>query len=124
MTKQEKIQEAYGKYWEQVKDYVDENGWCYAFFTLKTYFKTDFTSEKWRPKSLIGIEDNNGWIKIENVNDVSDLEYGVSEVYALKPNIINSVSGSIVRNDEITELFEEGWITHYKPIKKSVSPIY
>ena len=27
MTKQEVIQQAYGEYWEQVKEFVDENGW-------------------------------------------------------------------------------------------------
>jgi len=29
MTKQEKIQEAYGTHWETVKDYVDDNGFCH-----------------------------------------------------------------------------------------------
>jgi hypothetical protein len=78
MTKQEAIKEAYGEYWEQVKVFVDENGW--VFFSddeniLRLNFqqkdnisteKTDVESWKWRPKSLQGIENNNGWIKIEN----------------------------------------------------------
>jgi hypothetical protein len=35
MTKQEAIKEAYGECWEQVKDYVDENGWVLIEDELK-----------------------------------------------------------------------------------------
>lgn len=60
MTKQEKIQEAYGEYWEIVKSYVDKNGWCVGFWgkqyeELNGYTKPKSEGTKWRPKSLHGI---------------------------------------------------------------------
>ena len=75
MKKQEKIREAYGEHWETVKYYVDENGWCNAFFGIAGLFQHDVIFKKglivkWRPKTLARIEDNNGWIKIESEDDL------------------------------------------------------
>jgi hypothetical protein len=38
MTNKEKIQEAYGEYWKQVKDYVNIDGW---FYLNDTEFRLD-----------------------------------------------------------------------------------
>ena len=74
-AKQEAIKNAYGEYWDNVKDYVDENGWAsypnvqkhdYDFGKLE--FKDGCTFL--RPESLQGIENNNGWIKIESEADL------------------------------------------------------
>ena len=95
MTKEEVIQQAYGECWEQIKDYVDQDGWCndggnrmfkeifegngkinkYSSITIfHTYFNrlVNFKNKTghWRPKSLQGIENNNGWIKIESEEDL------------------------------------------------------
>lgn len=63
MTKQEKIQEAYGKHWKDVKDYVNENGFCserkdIGFHEIITTMDIDMPAYEWRPTSLRGIEDN------------------------------------------------------------------
>ena len=64
--KQESIKNAYGEYWEQCK--IDENGWCdyddwLNFIGQSIYY--DLFDWKMRPKSLFGIDNNNGWIRIE-----------------------------------------------------------
>jgi len=78
MTKEEKIQESYGKYWYAVKDYVNENGWCnirrgvnFDKIILEIPWQTRTGNQyNWRPKSLQGIENNKGWIKIESEDDL------------------------------------------------------
>ncbi len=103
MTKQEAIQKAYGEHWEKLKGYIDENGWvedlqaCTCLFldffdgrisSRIFYIDCDIndidTQEFFRPKSLQGIENNNGWINgipkqngyyfIEYVNKVTDIK--------------------------------------------------
>jgi len=119
MTKQEKIQEAYGEHWETVKESVNpEDGWCtnelfqdddgdiivcpcckhifneskivycinslercpncnghvsqYEYHHKFINFPDDAQKRfgEWRSKSLQGIENNNGWIKIESEDDL------------------------------------------------------
>ena len=118
MTKQEKIQEAYGKYWEVVYEYVDKNGWCSAYWKTKTYFQTEFTSEKWRPKSLTGIEDNNGWIKIESKQNEEQYFNEKREMFVLTEN------GDIFIFNHYKYLSNVGKITHFKPIENPKPPIY
>lgn len=75
MTKQEYIKQQYGKAWDAVKDYVDENGWVIngpaphslGFFLTATIDSNivEGNGYGWRPANLRGIEDNNGWIKVE-----------------------------------------------------------
>jgi hypothetical protein len=76
MTKEEVIKAAYGEHWQNVKAFVDENGWCKwdysnnsspSRFGLKEaqYEIADIKKGQhyiWRPISLSGIENNNGWI--------------------------------------------------------------
>ena len=75
MTKEEKIQEAYGEYWDEVKEFVCEYGWTQKKSLIGNFSNETFDSRKvigfndtykYRPKSLKGIENNNGWIKIES----------------------------------------------------------
>lgn len=81
MSKEEKIKEAYGDLFQECKP--NENGWCNV-----TRFPLDKNIDLWdgnwiksgtnyKPKSLQGIEDNNGWIKIESESDLptKDVEY-------------------------------------------------
>lgn len=88
MTKKEKIQEAYGEHWEYGKDEVDENGWfginsskyVSLFHKVCRTIRLDSKKEDdlwyYRPSSLSGIEDNNGWIKIESEADLPKNEEG------------------------------------------------
>ena len=76
-AKQKAIQEVYGF----LNDMIDENGWAtYAIDEvgesgIEPFGDYEVQSEKdgvtvWRPLSLQGIENNNGWIKIENEADL------------------------------------------------------
>lgn len=79
MTKEEVIKEAYIEYWEQLSDSakfhaLNNNGWLhynhilFANGTLLDCIEMDCLSniDTFRPKSLQGIENNNGWIRIES----------------------------------------------------------
>ena len=90
MTREEKIKEAYSKLPKKYDDLNPElNGWSNQgvlyndidFNLLDT--KKMFDSVYYvRPKSLHGIENNNGWIKIESEEDVP--EWGYYEVIERK----------------------------------------
>lgn len=79
MTKQEIIKEAYGKLFETHSHLIDSNGWLNNsnendYLTMgETEFlgETEFKNDTWfRPKSLQGFENNNGWLHIESENDL------------------------------------------------------
>lgn len=84
MTKEEKIKEAYGEYWEGLKKVIDIDGWVdlksknisndlandmIGVFRYKIEVDYKFNHIA-RPKSLQGIENNNGWIKINSEDDL------------------------------------------------------
>jgi hypothetical protein len=129
-AKEEKIKSAYGEYWETVKDFVDENGYCnkrdlfqskkirYEEIDLKFTHHTDFTM---RPKVLENIENNNGWKKTQTQN--KDFEdwftcwvYSDMIQYATWNPIqqyFSDTDGMIIKN-----------VTHYQPIIKPNPPLY
>ena len=127
-AKQEAIKNAYGEYWEKVKDYVDNNGYIdnsipkFTFGQVKNLdleYKNDVL---FRPKSLQGIENNNGWIKIESEKDLpkvsglyfgKDYEFGTDMMYFDFETKKWEDSNGYLQN-----------VTHYQPIKKSKPPIY
>lgn len=124
-AKQNAIKEAYGDYFERCKP--DEDGWsyekqhfniCTLFFCMnseqKTYGDVPNNYMKcWRPKSLSGIEDNNGWIKNESEEDLPK-EYGYYWA------IDNSELIQEVNSDDI----KVGFYTHYQPIIYPKPPLY
>lgn len=143
-AEQNAIKEAYGIYWEKVKDYVDSNdGWCSDNVYYKkecpviseierdtTYTRKDDGERmvdcfNWRPKSLSGIEDNNGWIIIESEEDLPK-EYCscwviVDEVIINKPLHFNPFT----KRFDDGQLFQEYlWFSHYQPTIKPKPPIY
>ena len=127
-AKQEAIKNAYYEFWENVKDYVDENGWIdnsipkFTFGQLKNLdleYKNDVF---FRPKSLQGIENNNGWIKIESEKDLpkvsglyfgKDYEFGTDMMYFDFETKKWEDSNGYLQN-----------VTHYQPIEKPKPPIY
>jgi hypothetical protein len=136
MTKQEKIKEAYGEYWEEIRSFVNDEGYFdnIRFSELKNYRvkldycdfdmnNNDFYVPMWRPKSLQGIENNNGWIKIESEADfpkeTRNTQYHVFKFSNQYKHIINNFSES-----EVKYLWEQEEITHYQPITKPQPPIY
>jgi len=119
-AKEHKIKDAYGEYWETIKDFVDENGWCYLFPTIKGELEFENTGRDnvcYRPKSLQGIENNNGWVKIESENDLPKKD---CDVFVF-------INGRIAQRRfqiNISRLWINKSITHYQPIIKPLNPIY
>jgi hypothetical protein len=125
MTKQEKIQEAYGEFWESSKRYVDPKNGTIAnkdrnFDIHNGFFeKVNIDGEnRFRPKSLQGIENNNGWIKIESEYDLPKEEY---ELYFVNGN--NTNIHQCIYHIGIKEYWLKTF-THYQPIQKPHPPIY
>lgn len=134
MTKEEKIKEAYGEFWyrlsELQKNYALEfNGYvCIGYSDEQKRLFIDivksklFDQEPTRPKSLRGIETNNGWIKIESEDDLPDEICGLWEV------VINGEQKFIeLLKDNKSRLYKDfvrDGITHYKIKEKSTPPIY
>lgn len=129
--KQEAIRLAWGLLFEKYKESINEDGyakfgstWGLDFYELKN--NSDFEMKEWlgyyffRPKSLSGIEDNNGWISIESEEDLK-LERGY---YWFKWNSTDgeeNIQIAIVDNRGIN-LYQEP--THYQPIQKPNPPIF
>lgn len=122
MTKEEKIKEAWG---ELMPDYTNidlNNGWSLDEFNEEYFNDIDFHTQqiyipcKIRPKSLQGIENNNGWISLSG-----------------EPNEIDTIPNLELYNINTKEYYvctdpfefiEIGRFTHYKPIVKSNPPLY
>lgn len=128
MTKEEKIQEAWGEYWEQFSSGIkskalSNNGWLYYDDitdyrgTLVDCIDTERDIDLCRPKSLQGIEDNNGWIKIESEDDLpkDSFNYWIYQ----SDGIITSIR-HYVENKKYYKINA----THYQPIEKPKPPVY
>jgi len=130
MTKQEKIQESYGEYWETVKDFVDENGWTQnrlliPDFKIRNYaskrVKGQMLTYKYRPKLLQGIENNNGWIKIDSAED-----FPKKDIECYVTNNIGRIQFAEfeLENQRFYVENTRMYPTHYQPIIKPNYPIY
>ena len=134
MTKQEVIKNAYGEHWETVKDYVDGNGWCNwdyknncspSRFEISEFDTLDFKLGKyliWRPKSLQGIENNNGWIKIESESDLPKESEQYWCVLYDEVGILQYYSEAKIWEDIETE--NRSFPSHYQQINKPLKPLY
>jgi len=129
-TKEQVIQEAYGEYWDEAKNYVDENGWC-DIKSINEKISYDIPLESFnslypeiiRPKSLQGIENNNGWIKIESEDDLPKVSGDYFFISKLTNRIVTSyfMDGSKVAYNK-TNIVKQ--YSHYKTIEKPKPPIY
>ena len=127
MTKQEKIKEAWGECWNKLPNEAQEkafknNGLVSQY--LLTIDKRERKLFEIRPKSLQGIEINNGWIKIESKDDLPKIDGHYCVVDK------NETSTRIIRytNDPYTnQMKNDRWmkyITHYQTIEVPSPPIY
>lgn len=137
-AKQEAIKKAYGEFWETVKDYVDGNGWikCKDIHYHKDlglmrdqihYIDNgkewdNFEIISWRIPTLNGIENNNGWIKIESENDIPKNDMYVRIVFNKKVNIAFLCNNEFYNPNKVKYYKKE--VTHYKPIEESNLPIF
>ena len=129
MTKEEKIKEAWG---EALKGaYCDENGWSLMGAFLSEY-KIEYDSvlnndrNYYRPKSLQGIENNNGWIKIESEADLPKETIDCFFYDNVEKAVVCGNYNSDFKKFNWSAFFVE-WseqITHYQPINKPKPPIY
>jgi len=116
--KLEAIKNAYGEYYKSC--HPDINGWSNIFFNgvysileSKGEIETFKDGNTWRPKSLSGLENNRGWIRIESQEQYDELKNGSYFWY----NIDNG------RYDS-GDLWEYGVFTHYQPIIKPENPLW
>ena len=118
-AKQEAIKKAYGEYFI----HADINGWikfgmyCPSDLGIEDYDEID-TIGIWRCKSLQGIENNNGWIKIESEADLPK----EGNYFVAKNKTVIETSYFMPDND--FSLIEWRNITHYQPIEKPKPPIF
>jgi len=123
-TKEEVIEEAWGKYFKKYKP--DENGWSKDrpqfmrntlwFDAFKLEIKEENSVVYYRPKSVKGIENNNSWIRIESEADLPICEE--LHLYNIKDK--KYYRGVLCGNDGRLDYYA----THYAPIEKKESPIF
>lgn len=119
-SKQECIAKAYEKHgynWEEIKEVVSQDGWCNCRLVSKLSLSGKQEDSECgyyvRPIELKGIENNNGWIKIESENDL--------------PKDGWHWTLSIVENEPFETHYEDiniGYHTHYQPITKPEPPLH
>lgn len=137
MTKEEKIQEAWGEHYEVFKEFISDNGWvdfkkAYGDRGLMLSLKNiplevmDNYDPKYcywkRPFSLSGIENNNGWIKINNKEDLPK-EGTVNHVFWNNEIIIVEMLEGHSKEKAFKEWNDKGF-TYFRPIEKPKPPIY
>lgn len=132
MEKQEIIKKAYGKSYDALKDYINENGFVDCVknrkISLIPFFdvlEIEFNGHLSRPKSLKGIENNNGWVKIYCENDMPQFDCDCF--------IIDKIKGVVTGqwkqapNEILDKQARFFWVkkaTHYKIIDKPQLPLY
>lgn len=134
MTKQELIQQAWGNdRFNVLSPKINENGWLDEDYLINkhefnladcdtengAFIGLDDLTTYYRPNSLKGIEHNNGWTKIENVSDLP-------KVSGTKYKVVLA-DGSMEEMDinySLREVYNLWKITHYKPIKQDLPPLY
>lgn len=121
MTKEEKIKEAWGLAYDEVKHLLTDNGYicsvdlAHIRLNLSSYnLYLNYNDIGARPKSLKGIENNNGWIRLESEDD----RYPNEDVW------ISNFNGNGIAffHDALKLIPKE--CTHYQPIEKPKPPIY
>ena len=131
-AKQEAIKNAYGEHWEYLKNFINEEGVFigdtdmisdklfgeWAFIGLAKAINSEELISGSRPKSLKGIENNNGWIRIESEADLPK-EEGNQYFVFIKGNI--EIGFYFKGTHQLQWLMH---VTHYQPIEKPKPPIY
>jgi hypothetical protein len=136
LIKETLIKEAYGESYNKLT--IDENGYVNIGFSCNgdddvqdilndydiklTLSDLDIKNSNpygedgiiiFRPKSLTGIETNNGWIKIDNEEQYNELFNDLYEWYNIKK-----------KESWIGDLEYYGKATHYRIIQPNKPPIY
>lgn len=129
-TKQQAIQEKYGRFYDPKKRHYSVNGWSSPesyteeeMYEMMQEIDMEFGEHRCRPKSLQGIENNNGWIRIESEDDLPK-ENGWFYVCRTDNSIILSKFVLDYKSWNFYEGLPTKAVTHYQPIEKPKPPIY
>lgn len=121
-SKEQKIKEAYGDCWDSFnltskKCALNNNGWISQILDHAPDNELDleFQNQTFRPKSLQGIENNNGWISLS--------EKGLPKDDSFYFVIIDGFI-SIKQFHIIQYKWWKEYVSHYQPIEKPKSPLY
>lgn len=120
--KQKAIETAYGKFYDKqhtdLNGFIDSKDLSFEKMGLKFEDIEHLTMiDVWRPKTLNGIETNNGWIRIESESDLPKEE---CQCFII-------VKGEVFfdyYNGNDFDLYVKSYVTHYQPITKPKPPIY
>jgi hypothetical protein len=125
-TKEQAIQEAYGRFYDAKKHHYSINGWSNPesyteeeMYEMMQEIKMEFGEHRCRPKSLEGIENNRGWIRIESEEDLPK----DSGFFFVRDNQ-GDISIVAHRSDNFNAAACFLNFTHYQPIEKPKPPIY
>lgn len=128
-TKEEVIKEAWGSVYSSVKEYLNEHGQIHTddvnfdvFEKVMLMCLYDSNTELLTNKWLQGIENNNGWIRIESEANLPK-EVGYYLVYNGTNTLIIELN-SISFKSKLIEQFKKDGFTHYQPIVKPNKPLY
>ncbi len=129
-SKQKAIELAYGEHWEVVKEFVDNNGKFKHddFDCMADEKKNNWEyvgNQMWRPKSLQGIETNNGWIKIESEADLPKDVIACwvkTKEYIVNTPVLYDVYNKKFTDGKVEQIYT--FFTHYQPIQEPQPPIY
>lgn len=133
MTKRQRIIAAYSEnVYSRCSDYIDENGWCSRFyrppeaygfreFSLIDKDADNSVAGKWRPRSLDGLENNNGWIKVVSIDDLPK-DKGDYKVFN-KTGRQGTFTFHVKPSDYVKRIMF-GTVTHWKPIVDDQNPLY
>jgi len=124
--KEEIIKEAYGKYWDGLsihakKCALNNNGYIAPIISGLGEMPMDFVVYNdlgFRPKSIIGIENNNGWVRIYRESDLPKFD---CDCYWIDRND-GLILGRFVLDGDIEFIMRNA--THYKIIEEPKMPIY
>lgn len=127
MTKEEKIKEAYGNYYEELKDAMCTNGWVdNRHYDFRNYdIELDFSdyNYKWRARNLKEIENNNGWIKVKDKTDLPQSETWNYDIYYLYEDGTYFYDKSLTLN-KVKSLYKQKKLTHWRETDEVPKPLY
>lgn len=130
--KQQAIQEAYGEHWDEVKSFVDSEGFFSCGYSpeekklfakiYKIAKREGWSIEPIRPTLLKGLHNNNGWVRIseDGSNLPAEGEYMVGELNEkeFKEYASPFTIGKIKKWHSIC------LVTHYRPVVEHPKPVY
>jgi len=131
-SKQEVIQEAYEELGLPFhENYLYDNGWMKikpsqysSLYDKVDLLKLTAHVHSIRPKSLAGIESNNGWTRIESDADLLNIIGKHEFVFLMGTDGEIGIGFTNILNDKECLKYWKNNATHYQPIIKPEAPIY